>query len=96
VISQYFPSRIDLYDGTQSEPKQGFVLFEFMPANEISLVDSCKKNSQQTLHRSIETTAILGMSASNGPPSIRELRAFGGEACRKPLLHGRSVVPPVT
>ncbi len=30
----------DLYGRTQSEPKQGFVLFELTPANEISLVDS--------------------------------------------------------
>jgi hypothetical protein len=37
---QYFPSKIDLYGSPQSEPKQGFALFELTPANEISLVDS--------------------------------------------------------
>src|SRR5579864_9365346 len=47
LIRQYFPSRIDLYGSTQSEPKQGSVLFESMLANEISLVDSYKKSSSK-------------------------------------------------
>ena len=43
LIWCHFLSRIDLYGSTQSEPKQGFVLFELTPANEISLVDSYTK-----------------------------------------------------
>jgi hypothetical protein len=42
--------RIDPYGGTQSEPKQGFVLFELTPANEISLVDYYLGDFEQVLH----------------------------------------------
>jgi hypothetical protein len=44
LISQSCPLRIDFYCSTQSEPKQGFVLFELTRANEISLSDSYKKS----------------------------------------------------
>ena len=40
LIRQYFPKRIVLYGKTQSEPKQGSVLFESTLANEIGFVDS--------------------------------------------------------
>jgi hypothetical protein len=40
LIRQYFPKRIILCGKTQSEPKQGSVLFESTLANEIGFVDS--------------------------------------------------------
>jgi hypothetical protein len=40
LIRQYFPKRIVLCGKTQSEPKQGSVLFESTLANEIGFVDS--------------------------------------------------------
>jgi hypothetical protein len=40
LIQRYFPKRIDMNGSTQSEPKQGFVLFDLPPASEISLLDS--------------------------------------------------------
>jgi hypothetical protein len=40
LIRQYFPRRIVLCGKTQSEPKQGSVLFESTLANEIGFVDS--------------------------------------------------------
>jgi hypothetical protein len=43
LLWQYFPSRIDLYGSPQSEPKQGFALFELTPANEISPADTYQK-----------------------------------------------------
>jgi hypothetical protein len=39
LIWQYFSSGINLYGRTQSEAKQGFVLFVSTLANEITLVD---------------------------------------------------------
>jgi hypothetical protein len=41
--------RIDPYGCTQSEAKKGFVLFEFTPANEISLVDYYLGDFEQVL-----------------------------------------------
>jgi hypothetical protein len=61
LIRQYFPLRIDPYGGAQSEPKQGFVLLESIPANGISLVDSYEKGVGQVLHRPIETTGVIGI-----------------------------------
>jgi hypothetical protein len=52
--------RIDPYGGTQSEPKQGFVLFESTPVDEISLVDYYLGDFEQVLHRPIETTPVTG------------------------------------
>jgi hypothetical protein len=43
LIWQYFPSRIDLHGGIQSEAIQGFCLFDLMSANKISLLDSCNR-----------------------------------------------------
>jgi hypothetical protein len=43
LLWQYFPSRIGLYCSPQSEPKQGFALFELTPANEISPADTYQK-----------------------------------------------------
>jgi hypothetical protein len=40
LIRQYFPRTIVLCGKTQSEPKQGSVLFESTLANEIGFVDS--------------------------------------------------------
>jgi hypothetical protein len=40
LIRQYFPKIIVLCGKTQSEPKQGSVLFESTLANEIGFVDS--------------------------------------------------------
>jgi hypothetical protein len=45
----------DPYGCTQSEPKQGFILFELAPANEISFVDYYLGGFEQVLHRPIET-----------------------------------------
>jgi hypothetical protein len=42
--------RIDPYGCTQSEPKQGFVLFQLTPENEISLVDYYLGDFEQVLH----------------------------------------------
>jgi hypothetical protein len=42
--------RADPHDYTQSEPKQGFVLFELTPANEISLIDQYLEDLEQVLH----------------------------------------------
>jgi hypothetical protein len=42
-IQHYFPMSFDLYGRIQSEPKQGFVLFDLTPANEFSYVGSCRK-----------------------------------------------------
>jgi hypothetical protein len=41
---------IDPYGGTQSEPKQGFVLFELTPSDEISFVDYYLGDFEQVLH----------------------------------------------
>jgi hypothetical protein len=40
LIGQHFPLRIGPYGKTQSEPKQGSVLFDSTLANETSLIDS--------------------------------------------------------
>jgi hypothetical protein len=61
---------LDLYGTTKSGPKQGFVLFESVYANEISLVDSYDEGSVQVLHRPIEITRLFRSwpwaSAPNG------------------------------
>jgi hypothetical protein len=60
LIRQCFPKRIDLYGGTQSEPTQGFVLFELGATNEIGLVDSFNnEDSKQVLQRRIVTTPLI-------------------------------------
>jgi hypothetical protein len=53
--------RIDPCGCTQSEPKQGFVLFELTPANEISLVDYYFGDFEEVLHRPLETTPVIVM-----------------------------------
>jgi hypothetical protein len=42
--------RIDPYGGTQSEPKQGLVLFELTPVDEINLVGFYLGDFEQVLH----------------------------------------------
>jgi hypothetical protein len=60
LIWLHFSLSIDLYGATQSEPKQGFVLFELTPPKEISFVDQYLEGSEQVLQRPIETTGIIG------------------------------------
>ena len=78
LIRQYFPSRIDLYGSTQSEPKQGSVLFESTLAYEISLLDSYKKTSSKCC---IDRLSRQGLS-EYGPSYWRPRATLSREVLR--------------
>jgi hypothetical protein len=56
LIWQYFPSRIDLYGSTQSEPKQGFVLFDIDARERNQPRSLLEEDFEQVLQRPIEAT----------------------------------------
>ena len=65
LLRQYFQSRIDLYGGTQSESKRGFILIELTPANEISLVDSYTKTLSKCCVDPLKPPRLSGPSGAD-------------------------------